>query len=121
MRTVQKLAACGLVFAAVLFGLRERTSAREGDVAASGFGGTVLVGDGEVFVGEAANQFRPGMVYVYQKAGAGWQQAATLLKPGGALLSVQPPSTKPLPPSGKFPRRISHPLCVGRRCPCQRQ
>ena len=27
-----------------------------------GFGGAVLVGDGEVFVGEAANQFRPGTV-----------------------------------------------------------
>ena len=35
-----------------------------------GFGGAVLVGDGEVFAGEAANQFRPGMVYVYRKGGA---------------------------------------------------
>ena len=50
-----------------------------------GFGGTVLVGDGEVFVGEAANQFRPGMVYVYRKAGGGWQQAAVLTAPNGAV------------------------------------
>lgn len=47
----------------------------------AGFGGAVLVGDGEVFVGESANQFRPGMVYVYRKAGANWQQAAVLTKP----------------------------------------
>lgn len=84
MRIVQKLVTCGVVFAVVLCGLREGTSAREGD-SAVGFGGSVLVGDGEVFVGEAANQFRPGAVYVYQKAGAGWQQAAALLKPGGAV------------------------------------
>lgn len=46
-----------------------------------GFGGAVLVGEDEVFVSEAANQFRPGMVYVYRKTGAAWQQAAVLQKP----------------------------------------
>ena len=50
-----------------------------------GFGGVVLVGDGEVFVGEAANQFRPGMVYVYRKTGTTWQQAAVLTAPGAAV------------------------------------
>ena len=52
---------------------------------AQAFGATVLVGDGEVFVGEALNQFRPGTVYVYRKAAGGWQQAATLQKPGAAV------------------------------------
>jgi hypothetical protein len=52
---------------------------------ANGFGGSVLVGDGEVFVGEAANQFRPGTVYIYRKTAAGWEQAATLTKPGAEV------------------------------------
>ena len=51
-----------------------------------GFGGTVLVGDNEVFSAEAANQFRPGMVYVYRKTGGSWQQAATLTAPNAAVL-----------------------------------
>ena len=50
-----------------------------------GFGGAVLVGDGEVFVGEASNQFRPGTVYVYRKTGTAWQQAATLTGPNAAV------------------------------------
>ena len=50
-----------------------------------GFGGAVLVGEGEVFVGEAANRFRPGMVYVYRKTGGAWQQAAVLTAPAAAV------------------------------------
>jgi choice-of-anchor B domain-containing protein len=50
-----------------------------------GFGATVLVGDGEVFVGEAANQFRPGTVYVYRKTGGSWQQAVALTGPNAAV------------------------------------
>ncbi len=69
------------VLAFALFGFRATPDA----VSAMGFGGAVLVGDGEVFVGEAANQFRPGMVYVYRKAGNGWQQAAVLTKPGAVV------------------------------------
>jgi choice-of-anchor B domain-containing protein len=57
----------------------------QGAVRANGFGATVLVGDGEVFVGEAANQFRPGTVYIYRKSGDGWHQSATLTKPGAAV------------------------------------
>lgn len=49
------------------------------------FGGTVLVGDGEVFVGEANNQFRPGTVYIYRKSGNSWTQAATLNGPSAAV------------------------------------
>ena len=45
----------------------------------------MLVGDGEVFAGEAANQFRPGMVYVYRKSGSAWQEAATLTAPNAAV------------------------------------
>ena len=51
-----------------------------------GFGGTVLIGDGEVFSAEAANQFRPGMVYVFRKTGGSWQQAAVLTAPSAAVL-----------------------------------
>jgi choice-of-anchor B domain-containing protein len=64
------------------------TSAAPGapaDTMLVGFGGAVLVGDGEVFVGEAANQFRPGTVYVYRKTGNAWQQAATLNGPNAAV------------------------------------
>ena len=64
-----------------LAGFRAAPEARE----MMGFGVAVLVGDGEVFVGEPSNQFRPGMVYVYRKSGGSWQQAATLTKPGGAV------------------------------------
>jgi hypothetical protein len=79
MRTLQRVLWCVPVFVLAAAGLRA-DSAR--DNPAVGFGGVVLVGDGEVFVAEAANQFRPGMVYVYRKAGSAWQQAAVLQKPG---------------------------------------
>ena len=49
------------------------------------FGGAVLVGDGEVFAGESLNQFRPGMVYVFRKAGASWVEAATITAPKAAV------------------------------------
>jgi choice-of-anchor B domain-containing protein len=45
------------------------------------FGGAVAVGDGEVFVGEAQNSFRPGAVYVYRKTGAAWKQVSVLNAP----------------------------------------
>ncbi len=57
-----------------------------GSVSLVGFGGTVLVGDGEVFSAEAANQFRPGMVYVFRKTSGSWQQAAVLTAPNAAVL-----------------------------------
>jgi len=53
--------------------------------AMAGFGGAVLVGDGEVFAGESANQFRSGLVYVYRKAGNGWVETATITGPGSAV------------------------------------
>ena len=50
-----------------------------------GFGSVVLVGDGEVFVGESANNFRPGTVYVYRKTGGSWREAAKLTAPEAAV------------------------------------
>ena len=41
----------------------------------------MLVGDGEVFVGEAANQFRPGTVRLPARRGSGWREAGTLTAP----------------------------------------
>lgn len=49
------------------------------------FGGAVLVGDGEVFAGEAQNQFRPGLVYVFRKTGASWVDSATITSPKSAV------------------------------------
>ena len=50
-----------------------------------GYGSVVLVGDGEVFVGESANNFRPGTVYVYRKTGGSWREAAKLTAPEAAV------------------------------------
>jgi choice-of-anchor B domain-containing protein len=61
------------------------TNAPAASSAMLGFGGAVLVGDGEVFVGEAANQFRPGAVYRYRKSGAAWQQVGVLNGPSAAV------------------------------------
>jgi choice-of-anchor B domain-containing protein len=53
-----------------------------GPGSAAGYGATVAVGDGVVFVGEGANTFRPGMVYVYRPDGGGrWVQAQRLTAP----------------------------------------
>jgi len=83
MRPLQRVLWCVPVFALALAGLRAEPMMA--DNAAMGFGGAVLVGGGEVLVAEASNQFRPGMVYVYRKAGAAWQQAAVLQKPEPAV------------------------------------
>jgi choice-of-anchor B domain-containing protein len=77
MASLQRTLACCAVLALAFFGTSVSTFA--------GFGGAVLVGDGEVFVGEAANQFRPGTVYVYRRGGSGWQEAASLTAPNGAV------------------------------------
>ncbi len=77
MRSLQRSLVCGAVFALAFFGVSVSTFV--------GFGGAVLVGDGEVFVGEAANQFRPGTVYVYRRGGSGWQESGTLTAPNAAV------------------------------------
>jgi choice-of-anchor B domain-containing protein len=77
MRSLQRTLLCATAFVLAFFGASVSTFI--------GFGGAVLVGDGEVFVGEAANQFRPGTVYVYRKGGAGWQEAGSLTGPNAAV------------------------------------
>src|SRR5262245_23077130 len=77
MRSLQRTFVCATAFVLPFFGASVSTFI--------GFGGAVLVGDGEVFVGEAANQFRPGTVYVYRKGGAGWQEAGSLTGPNAAV------------------------------------
>jgi choice-of-anchor B domain-containing protein len=42
------------------------------------FGAAVLVGDGEIFAGEPANSFRPGVVHIYRKTGTTWRQATLI-------------------------------------------
>ncbi|HET9373110.1 MAG TPA: choice-of-anchor B family protein [Vicinamibacterales bacterium] len=86
MSTLSRFVLCASLLAVIGFGARVGTSPATSTAASSvGFGGAVLVGDGEVFVGEAANQFRPGMVYVYRKVDGTWRQAATITKPNGAV------------------------------------
>ncbi len=84
MRKLRALALLGVVMfsatavsASDVPGRAVSTSAIRG-----GFGGAVVVGDGEVFVGEAQNMFRPAAVYVYRKMAGGWTQAAMLTAPG---------------------------------------
>jgi choice-of-anchor B domain-containing protein len=79
MRSVQTLLLCGAVLG-VAFVKAPATSA-SGNAMLNGFGGSVLVGDGEVLVGEANNQFRPGTVYIYRKTGGTWQESSTLRQP----------------------------------------
>jgi len=52
----------------------------------AGFGAAVAVGDGEVFVAEATNRFRSGVVYIYRKATNGtWTERAQLKASSSAL------------------------------------
>ncbi|MEZ5320190.1 MAG: choice-of-anchor B family protein [Vicinamibacterales bacterium] len=84
---MQRLVTCGAVLALAIVGGRAGMSAAPNTAALmNGFGGAVLAGDGEVFVAEAANQFRPGTVYVYRKTGGTWQEAQALRKPDAAVL-----------------------------------
>ncbi|HUF47499.1 MAG TPA: choice-of-anchor B family protein [Vicinamibacterales bacterium] len=82
MRAVRSVLLLGVslaVLPAVLMTSTTTTSAF------TGFGGAVLVGDGEVFAGEAANQFRPGMVYVYRKITGAWREVATITGPNARV------------------------------------
>ena len=46
--------------------------------AQSGYGASVAVGDGEVFIGEAGNVISSGFVYVYRPTADGWKEVAKL-------------------------------------------
>jgi len=90
MRLVRRSLMLAAVFAATFlvsqFGSTPTVSASTATTEVMvGFGGTVLVGDNEVFSAEAANMFRPGMVYVYRKNGGTWQEAAVLTAPDAAV------------------------------------
>jgi choice-of-anchor B domain-containing protein len=81
-----RLLICGAALALAVAGSRSEMGHGPLHAAAlAQFGGAVLVGDGEVFAGESANQFRPGMVYVFRKAGTGWVEAMTLTAPNAAV------------------------------------
>ncbi|HEX9701048.1 MAG TPA: choice-of-anchor B family protein [Acidobacteriota bacterium] len=47
--------------------------------AQSGYGSSVAVGDGELFVGESRNRISSGFVYVYRPGPNGWREVAKLL------------------------------------------
>ncbi len=59
------------------------------------FGNAVVMHDGALIIGEPNNYFRSGLVYVYRRANAGWQEAERLAAPDaeradgfGAALAV---------------------------------
>jgi choice-of-anchor B domain-containing protein len=90
MRVSHRWLLFGAAFCLAFFGPRLSSSpsaaAASPVVELTGFGGAVLVGDGEVFAGEAANQHRSGLVYVYRKNPAGsWTEVATLTGPTPAV------------------------------------
>jgi choice-of-anchor B domain-containing protein len=84
MRSSLRFVLCGAAFVLAAAGTGVGVTARNAPMLAQ-FGGAVLVGDGEVFAGESNNQFRPGLVYVYRKAGASWTEAMQLTAPKAAV------------------------------------
>jgi choice-of-anchor B domain-containing protein len=82
MRSSLRFLLCSAVFALAFASVRVDVTAT---TELAQFGGAVLVGDGEVFAGESANQFRPGTVYVYRKTGASWAEAMQLAAPKSAV------------------------------------
>ncbi|HXT71921.1 MAG TPA: choice-of-anchor B family protein [Vicinamibacterales bacterium] len=84
MRSSVRFVLCGAAFALAFLSARIELGARVPAELAQ-FGGAVLVGDGEVFAGESANQFRPGTVYVYRKNGPNWMEAAQIVAPKSAV------------------------------------
>jgi choice-of-anchor B domain-containing protein len=68
-----------LTLAPVVFSLAGSAASR------TEYASVVLVGTDEIFVGEPANQSRPGRVYVYRKTGRDWLEAAILESPTAAV------------------------------------
>jgi hypothetical protein len=87
MKSVRHVVVPALVAATMALLFHSRTAQTRDSTALLrvGFGGAVLVGDGEVLAGEAANEFRPGMVYVYRKSDNVWREAAVLTRPGSEV------------------------------------
>jgi choice-of-anchor B domain-containing protein len=42
------------------------------------FGGSIAISEGQIIVGEGGNTIRPGMVYVHERSGDGWERTAEL-------------------------------------------
>ena len=79
----QTLFAALAVLALVAIPAGAQTSADSEQTHATGFGGTVAISGGEVFVGESGNVFRPGMIYIYQRDASGqWAEASVLTDQG---------------------------------------
>ena len=54
-------------------------------LAAQGYGQSVAIGDGEIFVGESLNTMAPGYVYVYRSSGGGaWSELQRLEASNGS-------------------------------------
>ena len=54
-------------------------------LAAQGYGQSVAIGDGEIFVGESLNTMAPGYVYVYRSGGSGvWNEVQRLKASNGS-------------------------------------
>src|SRR5262245_66607362 len=85
MRSTVRLLLCCASFALAYFAGRTDIAAVAPATELAQFGGAVLVGDGESFAGESANQFRPGLVYVYRKSGASWIEVAQIAAPKSAV------------------------------------
>ena len=69
MRLIRSIATCAALLA---------VGASTAQAQRVNFGSALAVGDGEVFVGEPGNSYRPGTVYVYRKTGGAWERAAAL-------------------------------------------
>src|SRR5688500_5150767 len=84
MRTSLRFFVCVAAFAIPSVAMRVDVAASHSAELAQ-FGGSVLVGDGEVFAAESNNQFRSGIVYVYRKSGTSWTEAMQLTAPKPAV------------------------------------
>ena len=85
MRVVRSVVTFGAALAMLVPAAMMTTATTPAAAMFVGFGGAVLVGDGEIFAGEAANRFRPGLVYVYRRMGGNWREVATLTGPNAAV------------------------------------
>lgn len=62
------------------------------------FGAYSAIRNGEILISEPVNRTDPATIYIYRRAGAGWQQSGTLMAPaheGGAatILGASSPWT----------------------------
>ena len=68
-----------LPLAAAAFALAAKPAlAPQPGLAAQGFGGSVVISQGQVLIGEPSNVQLPGVVYVYGRNAQGWSETARL-------------------------------------------